>query len=84
VEDVLEPAARREDRLRDIRRVVEAMGMEAEWTMTAAAQQFRETQSLERQFAEDPALRDRWVQEQRGIDFSDQELAFAAESAEEE
>jgi hypothetical protein len=70
--------------LGDIRRVVEAMGLEAEWTMTAAAQQFRETQSLERQFAEDPALRDRWVQEQRGIDFSDQELAFAAESAEEE
>jgi hypothetical protein len=67
--------------LGDIRRVVESMGLQAEWTMTAAAQQFRETQALERQFAEDPALRDRWVQEQRGIDFSDGALAFAAESA---
>lgn len=67
--------------LGDIRRVVESMGLHAEWTMTAAAHQFRETQALERQFAEDPALRERWVQEQRGVDFSDDELALATESA---
>ncbi len=52
--------------LTEIRNAVQDMGLEADWTMTAAAQQFRETQALEEQFKRDPELRDRWVREQRG------------------
>jgi hypothetical protein len=52
--------------LTEIRKAVQDMGLEADWTMTAAAQQFRETQALEEQFTRDPELRDRWVREQRG------------------
>jgi hypothetical protein len=59
--------------LGEIRRVVEDMGLEAQWTMTANAQQFRETQALELQFERDPALRDRWIQEQQGLDFAEPE-----------
>jgi hypothetical protein len=59
--------------LGEIRRVVEDMGLEAQWTMAAAAQQFRETQALELQFERDPALRDRWIQEQQGLDFAEPE-----------
>jgi len=59
----------------EIRRVVEAMGLQADWTMAAAAQQFHETRALERQFESDPALRERWVQEQRGIEFDAEPLA---------
>jgi len=68
--------------LGEIRRVVESMGLDAEWTMTAAAQQYRETQALERQFEADPALRERWVQEQRGIEFEPESASVGAEDDE--
>ena len=68
--------------LGEIRRVVESMGLDAEWTMIAAAQQYRETQALERQFEADPALRERWVQEQRGIEFEPESASVGAEDDE--
>ncbi len=68
--------------LGEIRRVVESMGLDAEWTMAAAAQQYRETQALERQFEADPALRERWVQEQRGIEFEPESASVGAEDDE--
>lgn len=57
--------------LGDIRRVVESMGLDAEWTMEAVAQEFRETQALESQLAADPDFRARWVAEQLGHDFGE-------------
>jgi hypothetical protein len=57
--------------LSDIQQVVDQMGITADWTMTAAAQQFRETQALERQLDSDPDFRARWLEEQRGLDFAD-------------
>lgn len=52
--------------LSEIRRAVEEMGIMVTWTMAAEAQEYRETLKLEEQMATDPALRDRWVQEQLG------------------
>jgi hypothetical protein len=57
--------------LGDIRRVVESMGLDAQWTIEAVAQEFRETQALESQLAADPDFRDRWVAEQLGHDFGE-------------
>ena len=68
--------------LSEIRKVVESMGLSADWTMSAAAQQFRETEALERQFESDFEFRDRWVQEQRGAEF-DCEPVIASDSGDE-
>jgi len=69
--------------LTSIRDAVEDMGLNAEWTMTAAAQQFRETQALERQLASDPDFRQRWISEQRGIEFEASDAALVAEEVDE-
>lgn len=65
--------------LTQIRLVVDSMGLEAEWTMEAVAQEFRETQALELQLNANAEYRDRWVAEQLGHDFGDAELEKAAE-----
>ena len=65
--------------LAQIRRVVESMGLDAEWTMEAVAQEFRETQALELQLNADAEYRDRWVAEQLGRDFGDAELEKVAD-----
>jgi len=65
--------------LTQIRLVVDSMGLEAEWTMEAVAQEFRETQALELQLNADAEYRDRWVAEQLGHDFGDAELEKVAE-----
>jgi len=57
--------------LSEIKNVIDGMGFSAEWTMTAAAQQFRETQALERQLEADADFRARWLQEQRGHEFTE-------------
>lgn len=57
--------------LGDIRRVVESMGLDAEWTMEAVAQEFRETQVLESQLSADPDFRARWVADQLGREFGE-------------
>jgi hypothetical protein len=69
--------------LTSIRDAVEDMGLNAEWTMTAAAQQFRETQALERQLASDPDFRQRWISEQRGVEFEASDAALVAEEVDE-
>lgn len=63
--------------LSELRRAVEDMGIIVTWTMAAEAQEYRETLKLEEQMAMDPALRDRWVQEQLG-----HELQIVPESEE--
>jgi hypothetical protein len=70
--------------LTDIRRAVETLGLEAEWTMTAAAQQFRETQALEAQLEADPEFRERWIVEQRGMEFEMQRASIGSGEAEDE
>lgn len=50
--------------LKSIREEIEAMGIEAQWTMTAEAREFRETLLIERMIAEDPVARQAWIDRQ--------------------
>lgn len=65
-----------------IKQQVEAMGLSTEWTLVAAAQQFRETQAIEQRLDQDPEFRSRWILEQRGVEF-DREPAAANDSDDE-
>lgn len=47
-----------------IRTEVEAIGIQASWTMAAEARQFRETQELETELARDAAKRAQWERQQ--------------------
>lgn len=50
--------------LAEIRKEIESLGLETAWTMTAAAREYRETQSIERTIAEDPTARELWLKRQ--------------------
>lgn len=50
--------------LQDIRGVVEEMDPNVKWTMTAEAQQYRETLALEKAMQDDPEIRNRWLADQ--------------------
>ena len=50
----------------DIKQAVEEMGYTVDWTMMAAATQFRETQALELNLKNDLEFRDSWLRDQRG------------------
>jgi chromosome segregation ATPase len=52
-----------------IRNVLSELGIAAEWTMEAAAEDYRNTLALEARMAADPLERERWIQEQLGITF---------------
>jgi hypothetical protein len=59
--------------LREIKRAVEEMGLEAKWTIAAEAREYRETLALEEAMKVDADLKRRWVAEQvayesRGLD----------------
>ncbi|MGP1308778.1 MAG: DUF4041 domain-containing protein [Phycisphaerales bacterium] len=54
--------------LSDIRREIEAMGIEAHWTMAAEALQYRETLAIERAIESDPNARDAWLNRQLTLD----------------
>jgi hypothetical protein len=47
-----------------IREEVEKLGLQATWTMTASALQYRESQAIERAIKEDPAAYHAWVNRQ--------------------
>jgi hypothetical protein len=51
--------------LRDVRSVVDELGIDAKWTITAVAREYRETKALEEAMSEDPELKTRWVEQQR-------------------
>jgi hypothetical protein len=54
--------------LADIRRELEALGVEVSWTMVAEAHEFRETQAIEKRIKDDPAAREAWVNRQLELD----------------
>ncbi len=56
--------------LAEIREVIDTLGTEVEWTMEAAAQEYRETLALEERMADQPELKARWLAEQAGVDFT--------------
>ena len=47
--------------LKDIRQQVEKLRVEAKWTMTAEAREYRETLAIEKAIEGDPAAREAWV-----------------------
>jgi hypothetical protein len=51
--------------LTDLRHKIEGLGIvNAHWTMTAEATQYRETLKLEQQIKENPAIADEWMRQQ--------------------
>ncbi len=60
--------------LTHVRSEVEGLGLEATWTMAAEAQEFRETEAIERRIAEDPIAREQWLNRQ--LTLEEQEPSF--------
>lgn len=56
--------------LAQIREEIEGLGLTAQWTMAAAAREFRESQAIERAIAKDPVARDAWVKRQLQLEVS--------------
>jgi hypothetical protein len=54
--------------LGELRREIEALGVEAHWTMVAEARQYRETLAIERMIESDPAAREAWINRQLTLD----------------
>ena len=69
-------------KLRDIKQAVEEMGLEARWTLTAEAKDYRETLALEKAMKVDAGLRRKWVADQEAFESSpeDEELMEEVEA----
>ena len=64
--------------LADVRQHVETMGIEASWTMTALAAEYRESLAIEQRWRENPAAAQDWLHHQ--LDYQPaEELAVQAE-----
>ncbi len=50
----------------DVRTALDSMGVKAEWTMAAKAQEYRESLALDESFKSDPEARRRWLAEYHG------------------
>jgi hypothetical protein len=50
----------------DVRTALDSMGVKAEWTMAAKAQEYRESLALDETFKNDPEARRRWLAEYHG------------------
>ncbi|WP_367616423.1 DUF4041 domain-containing protein [Corallococcus exercitus] len=65
--------------LQNIRQVVDGMGLQAQWTMTAEAREFRETQAVERAMKSQSFEEGAWIQQQ----LKEQEAARVEEARKE-
>jgi hypothetical protein len=63
----------------ELREAIEKVGLEAAWTMTAEAREYRESQAIERRIHADAAARETWLKQQRVY-----EAILSDESEEEE
>jgi hypothetical protein len=61
--------------LADVRAAIEAMGLQATWTMAAEAREYRESLATEQRIASDTAAREAWLREQ---------MLYEAEAVDEE
>ena len=52
----------------DLKREIEALGIEAKWTMAAEAAQYRESLAIDRAIESDPAAREAWLSRQLTLD----------------
>ncbi len=67
--------------LQDIKKALDEMGLDARWTMTADAREYRETLALETAMKDDPRLKLKWLEEQ---DAAEEAAALRGEVEEEE
>lgn len=69
--------------LAKIRSEVEALGLEAAWTMRAEARDYRDTLAIDKKIAADPIAKDQWLRRQLELELSDdnEELVEVAEDA---
>lgn len=68
----------------DLQHICEALqrlGVAAKWTMTAEAAEYRESQAIEKQIKENPALREAWINRQRQLELIDREVPETADAA---
>lgn len=54
--------------LTDLRQALEAKGIEASWTITAQAAEYRESLAIERRIADNPALAEDWLRAQESFE----------------
>ncbi|HZY74209.1 MAG TPA: GIY-YIG nuclease family protein, partial [Edaphobacter sp.] len=67
-----------------VRDEVEKLGLNAKWTLTSAAREFRETMAIESAIKDDPVKRDAWVRRQLELepaDYAEDEVAAAVSAA---
>lgn len=57
--------------LTDIRKTIESMGMEASWTMAAAAVEYHESLAIEKRIKEDVKAREEWIRHQDEVEMTD-------------
>jgi len=71
--------------LAHVREEIEKLGLTAQWTMTAASKEYRESMAIERRIRDDPGAREAWVQRQltyeAKLDTGDDEAPSALESS---
>ncbi|WP_312800080.1 DUF4041 domain-containing protein [Pseudomonas sp.] len=58
--------------LQDIRQELESLGVEAMWTMTAGAHEYRETLRIEQQLRENPSIEQEWARHQLELEAKDE------------
>lgn len=59
--------------LATIRKEVEELGLQAQWTMKAEARDYRETLAIEKKIASDPFAREQWLQRQLELELTEDE-----------
>ena len=64
----------------DLRDEIEKLGLTAQWTMTAAAREYRETLAIEAAIEDNPAAREAWVRRQLLLEPSDDPFAGEEEA----
>ena len=57
--------------LADIRKEIEAFGLEPKWTMAATAREYRESLAIEKAIKDDPIARDAWMRRQLDLDLTE-------------
>ena len=69
--------------LKELREAADELGLEASWTLTAEAAQYRETLALEQAMKTDTELKRKWLEEQATFNFDDESLEEADQELEE-
>jgi hypothetical protein len=69
--------------LKELREAAAEMGLDASWTLTAEAAQYRETMALEQAMKTDTELKRKWLEEQTTFNFDEESLEEAEQELEE-